>query len=121
MNNLVNDLNIVAECFCKDHLLSKKSLSDDEHLMVDGVMDDNINRERKLHQSANFHTQAASKMKNIASTEESASPLDDSSNVTIYENLPCLPCPIRISRSLTPELRNQVSTPKTGNQFYPLP
>lgn len=29
---------------------------------------------------------------------------------TIYENLPC---PIRISRSLTPELRNQVSTPMT--------
>lgn len=113
LRSKVNDSNIVAECFCKDHLLSKKSLSEDEHLMVDGVMDDNINRERKLHQSANFHTQAASKMKNIASTEESASPLDDSSNVTIYENLPCLPCPIRISRSLTPELRNQVSTPKT--------
>lgn len=110
LRSKVNDSNIVAECFCKDHLLSKKSLSEDEHLMVDGVMDDNINRERKLHQSANFHTQAASKMKNIASTEESASPLDDSSNVTIYENLPC---PIRISRSLTPELRNQVSTPMT--------
>lgn len=113
LRSKVNDLNIEAQCSCKDHLLSKKSLSEDEHLMVDGVMDDNINRERKLHQSANFHTQAASKMKNIASTEESASPLDDSSNVTIYENLPCLPCPIRISRSLTPELRNQVSTPMT--------
>lgn len=119
MNNLVNDLNIEAQCSCKDHLLSKKSLSEDEHLMVDGVMDDNINRERKFHQSANSrHTQAASKVKYIANTEKSASPLDDSSNVTIYENLPC---PIRISRSLTPELRNQVSTPMTGNQFYHLP
>lgn len=111
LRSKVNDLNIGVERSCKDHLLSKKSLSEDEHLMVDGVMDDNINQERKLHQSANSrHTQAASKVKYIANTEESASPLNDSSNVTIYENLHN---PIRISRSLTPELRNQVSTPMT--------
>lgn len=116
MNNLVDDLNIVAECSCKDH---QKLLPQDKHLMVDGVMDDNKNRERTLYQITNpRHTQAAFKVKYIANTEESASSLDDSSNVTIYENLHS---PIRISRSLTPELRNQVSTPMPGNQFYPLP
>lgn len=115
--NILVDLNSVAGCSCKDHLLTKKLSPHDEQLTVDGVMNDDENREQTLDQSTNVrHTQTPFNVKYTADIEERASPLDDSPNVTIYDNLLG---PIRISRSLTPELRIQVPTPTPGNQFYP--